>query len=183
MKDIAFHITDITENCIRAGAGHIEISLTLVGRRLEFTIKDDGCGIDEETVRKVTDPFYTTRTTRRVGLGLPFLFQNAEQSGGAAEVRSQVGKGTVVRAAFMTDNIDCPPAGDIPETLMQIVAGNPSIGVAIHFGCGGRSFDIFTADILAVLDGLPMGLPEVAVTIRDILSSNMEEVFGDCLNY
>lgn len=183
MKDISFHITDIAENCIRAGASHIRIELTLVGNRLELTVADNGCGMDEQTVRRVTDPFYTTRTTRRVGLGLPFLFQNAGQSGGSAEVDSAVGKGTTVRAVFITDNIDCPPVGDIAETLMQIVVGNPSINVAIHFGCGTRAFDITTTDILAVLEGIPPGLPDVAAMIRDILSSNIAEVFGNRLNY
>lgn len=183
MKDIAFHITDIAENCIRAGAGRVAIGLTLDGNRLELTVTDDGCGMDEQTIRRVTDPFYTTRTTRRVGLGLPFLFQNAEQSGGGAEVSSVVGKGTQVRAVFHTDNIDCPPCGDLAGTLMQIVAGNPSIDVAIHFGCGTRTFDITTAEIVDVLDGVPMGLPQVATMIREILLSNIGEVFGNRLNY
>lgn len=183
MKDIAFHITDITENCIRAGARHIRIDLTLDGNRLELTVTDDGCGMDAETVRKVTDPFYTTRTTRRVGLGLPFLFQNAQQAGGSASVISAAGKGTKVSASFMTDNIDCPPAGDIAGTLMQIIAGNPSVSVEIHFGCGPHSFDISTAEITTALSGLPMGLPDVALMIRDILSSNIGEVFADSLNY
>lgn len=183
MKDIAFHITDIAENCIRAGASHMTIGLRLDGSRLELTVTDDGCGMDDQTVRRVTDPFYTTRTTRRVGLGLPFLFQSAEQSGGCAEISSAVGKGTRVRAVFRTDNIDCPPAGDLAGTLMQIVAGNPSIDVALHFGCGTRAFDITTADIAGVLDGIPMGMPQVATMIRDIISSNLGEVFGQRLNY
>lgn len=183
MKDIAFHVTDIAENCIRAGADRIGISIMLEEHCLELVVTDNGCGMDADTVRKVTSPFYTTRTTRKVGLGLPFLFQNAEQSGGHAEVISEVGKGTRIKAVFMTDNIDCPPVGDLGETLMQVIVGNPSVDVSLRFRCGERNFTISTSDITSVLDGISISVPEVAVMIREILSSNIGEVFAGGLNY
>lgn len=89
MKDLAFHLTDIVENGIRAGAGEIGIRLRCVGREFRMRIDDNGCGMDAETLERAVNPFFTTRTTRKMGLGLPFLFQNAEQCGGSAGVRSR----------------------------------------------------------------------------------------------
>ena len=124
MTDIAFHITDLAANSLRAGADAIDIALSLDGTQLKLAVTDNGCGMAPEAVRRAFDPFYTTRTTRRTGLGLPFLLQSAEGCGGSAAIRSVLGKGTCVRALFMTDHPDSPPAGDLAETLMQIMAGN-----------------------------------------------------------
>lgn len=183
MKDIAFHITDIAENCIRAGADRIGVTLSLCGQCLELIITDNGCGMSQETIRKVTDPFYTTRTTRKVGLGLPFLFQNTEQCSGKVEVLSEEGKGTQVKAYFMLDNIDCPPTGDLDDTLMQLIAGNPEIESTLTLINGENVFQLSTVEIINVLDGLPTGLPEVATTTKEIIRSNLTEVFGETLRF
>lgn len=179
MKDISFHITDVTENCIRAGASEMRLGLRLEGEKLELTIEDNGCGMSEETIRKATNPFYTTRTTRKVGLGLPFLIQNAEQSGGGVEIRSEVGVGTVVKATFMLGNIDCPPVGDLAETFMLIITGNPDINTVLTIADGGEEFQISTEEIKEIMGGIPIGLPEVSTLVRDIIGSNIEEIFGD----
>lgn len=183
MKDIAFHITDIAENCIRAGADRIGVTLSLCGQCLELIITDNGCGMSEETICQITDPFYTTRTTRKVGLGLPFLFQNTEQCGGKVEVLSEEGKGTQVKAYFMQDNIDCPPVGDLDDTLMQLIAGNPQIETMLTLINGEKIFQLSTAEIINVLEGLPMGLPEVATTTKEIIRSNLTAVFGAALKF
>lgn len=182
MKDIAFHITDIAENCIRAGAGEINIEISLTGRELVLTVKDNGCGMSEETVRKVTDPFYTTRTTRRVGLGLPFLIQNAEQTGGYVEIDSKEGVGTKVKAVFFTDNIDCPPPGDLADTLMQIIAGNPSVNTVLVLKNGPDSYILSTKEISDILDGVPIGHPQVATLIKEMIDGNIAEIFDRKLN-
>ncbi len=181
MKDISFHITDITENCIRAGAGWMEISLAVDGMALTLTVADNGSGMSAETIRKATDPFYTTRTTRKVGLGLPFLIQNAEQSGGGVKIESEVGVGTRVAATFMLDNIDCPPVGDLADTLMLVITGNPDIDTIVTLSCGGESFRISTSDIKEILDGVPIGHPEVATMVKEIIGGNIDEIFGDRL--
>ncbi len=181
MKDISFHITDITENCIRAGADRIEIGLSVTGNRFELAVADNGCGMSGETIRKATDPFYTTRTTRKIGLGLPFLIQNAEQSGGGVTIESEIGVGTGVRAVFMLDNIDCPPMGDLADTLMLLITGNPAIDTVLTLACEGESFGISTADIKEILDGVPIGHPEVATMVKDIIGGNIDEIFGDRL--
>lgn len=178
MKDIAFHITDVTENCIRAGATEMHIGLRFEGAIFTLTIKDNGCGMSAETIRKATDPFYTTRTTRKVGLGLPFLIQNAEQSGGRVEIESEVGTGTEVKAIFDTSNIDCPPMGDLAGTLMIVITGNPQINTVLSIVSEKGEFEISTAELTEIMDGIPLGHPEVATMVRDMLTANIEEIFG-----
>jgi hypothetical protein len=131
----------------------------------------------EETIRRAMNPFYTTRTTRKVGLGLPFLIQNAEQSGGGVDITSEVGVGTTVRARFGTDNIDCPPVGDLAETMMLLITGNPAIDTVFTISAGGREFSISTAEIIEAVGGVPIGLPDVALMVRDIIDANLGEVF------
>lgn len=181
MKDISFHITDITENCIRAGADRIDIGLSVEGNKFELSVADNGSGMSEETVRKATNPFYTTRTTRKIGLGLPFLIQNAEQSGGGVTIESEIGVGTSVRASFMLDNIDCPPMGDLADTLMLLITGNPTIDTHLTLACDGGSFRISTSDLKEILDGVPLGHPEVATMVKEIIGGNIDEIFGDRL--
>lgn len=182
MKDIAFHLTDLAENSIRAGALEIGIRLSYVGGELRLRIDDNGCGMDAQTLQRATDPFYTTRTTRKVGLGLPFLFQNAEQCGGSARVRSRPGRGTTVEARFPLGHIDCPPAGDLAGTLMLLITGNPQVNVGIRLDCGRRRSELSTRALRAALGDLPLDRPRVALRIRELLSSLLEEVFGRRLN-
>ena len=108
MKELALNILDIAKNSVKAGAAHIGISIVEEGALRTLTIRDDGSGIPEEMLRTVMDPFTTTRTTRRVGMGLPLLKDAAEQTGGRVEILSRQGEahGTVVTATFFTDNID-----------------------------------------------------------------------------
>lgn len=181
MKDIAFHITDLAENSVRAGAARIELLLRLAGRQLTLRIRDDGCGMDPATLRRATDPFYTTRTTRRVGLGLPFLIQNAEQCGGSAEVRSEPGHGTEVEARFPIDDIDCPPAGDLAATLMQAVVSYPDVDFRVQLRCGEREEAISSRELREALGDLPLGHAGVAVRIRSLFGELLREVFGDAL--
>ena len=101
MNNLSFHITDITANSIRANASEIGLSVEEQDTRIVIRITDNGLGMDAETARRVTNPFYTTRTTRKVGLGLPFLIQNAEQTGGSVTLTSEPGKGTEVRLSFI----------------------------------------------------------------------------------
>lgn len=182
MKDIAFHLTDIVENGIRAGADRIAVRLLLEGDDFTVSIADNGRGMEAATLRQVTNPFYTTRNTRRVGLGLPFLFQNAEQCGGRAEIHSRPGQGTEVEAHFPLRNIDCPPTGDLAGTLMQIIVGNPGIELSVDMRCEGRTEGITRRELIEVLDGVPLGHPKVAILIREMLASLMNAVFGDRLH-
>ena len=129
MKELSLHSLDVAKNSVKAGAGLTEISLCTDREGiLTITITDNGCGMTEEILNRVTDPFYTTRTTRKVGLGLPLLRLAAEQTGGSLSIKSSTeeGKsGTVVTAVFDTKSIDCMPMGDIISTVVTLIAGSP----------------------------------------------------------
>jgi signal transduction histidine kinase len=174
MKDLAMHIMDIAENSVRAGAKEVLVSLEYVGDNLYFTIRDNGCGMDKEMVDRVTDPFVTSRTTRKVGLGLPFLKMNALQTGGSLGVDSKPGVGTVVKAHFCTDHIDCIPNGDLSGTLALLITGNPRIHFRIEVKNGDQSFDLSTRELEEVLEGLPLSHPKVNVQVREMFKENLE---------
>ncbi len=131
MKDIALHILDIAENSVRAQASEMSIELHNYNKTLELYIIDNGTGMSEEKVNSVVDPFYTTRTTRSVGMGLPLLKQNAEQCGGSFSIKSEINKGTTVKATFKIDHIDCPPIGDLAGVISILMTSN--IEVKINF--------------------------------------------------
>ncbi len=131
MKELSLNILDIAENSVKARATLTQILLDETADTLTITIADDGCGMDEQTVQRVVDPFYTTRTTRAVGLGLPLLKLEAEMTGGGVTVTSRheaahpTDHGTVVTAVFHTDHIDCPPLGDVIATVVTLIQGHP----------------------------------------------------------
>ena len=127
MRDLSLHIIDIVQNSVRADATLVNLTIEISGEVLIIRIGDNGCGMTAETLQKVTDPFYTTRTTRKVGLGLPFFKQSAEQSGGELIIESEVGMGTVVTATFGLHHLDRPPMGDLSETVSLVMSGNPLV--------------------------------------------------------
>jgi signal transduction histidine kinase len=129
MEDLSLHILDIAENSITASAKRIEIRIEEDQAKdlLTIEIKDDGKGMDEQVLKKVLDPFFTTRTTRRVGLGLSLLAQAARETDGNLELDSRNGEGTTVRASFRLSHPDRKPMGDILETIRTLVIGHPEI--------------------------------------------------------
>lgn len=129
MEDLSLHILDIAENSIAAAARTIEIIIDEDRDKdlLTIEIKDDGKGMDQKTVKKALDPFFTTRKTRRVGLGLSFLAQAAEESGGEIELKSIPNEGTTTRATFCLSHPDCKPLGDINETIRTLIISHPEI--------------------------------------------------------
>lgn len=129
MEDLSLHILDIAENSISASARRIEIRINEDEAKdlLTIEIRDDGKGMDEQTLQKVLDPFYTTRTTRRVGLGLSLLAQATRESDGTIELDSKPGIGTTIKANFRFSHLDRKPMGDIDETIRTLVVGHPEI--------------------------------------------------------
>ena len=129
MEDLSLHILDIVENSIAAMARRIEIRIDedMAKDLLTIEIKDDGKGMDEQTLKKALDPFFTTRTTRRVGLGLSLLAQAAKESEGTFDLSSEPGKGTTVNATFRLSHPDCKPMGDIGQTMQVLVMSHPEI--------------------------------------------------------
>lgn len=129
MEDVSLHILDIAENALRAGAKNVTIRLALGKRedRLVLEVTDDGEGMNKEAMGRAVDPFFTTKEGKRVGLGLPFLAQAAEEAGGKLEVQSSPGKGTKVIATFGLSHIDRKPLGNIEETLQCLKATHPEV--------------------------------------------------------
>ncbi len=173
MDNLSFHITDISANSIRAGATRIEVDIRQTPRTITIRIADDGSGMDAETIRRVTDPFYTTRTTRKVGLGLPFLIQNAQQTGGGVTLRSQPGKGTEVTAEFKASHIDCPPWGDLPATMAFLMAGTPDVNICFTYRKGAVSFALSTAELKETLEGVPLHHPRVISWVKELIEANI----------
>lgn len=187
MEDMSLHILDVVENSIDAGATKVEILLSedTINDLLSLEIKDNGKGMDEKTMTMVTDPFFTTKTVRRIGLGLPFLKQAAEECNGSFSVSSERGKGTTVSASFRRSHIDRKPLGDIGATMMVLIAGNPSIDFIFHYKRDSYDYTLNTEEIRDELDDVPINSPEVLKALRKDIDrglgareDQMEETHG-----
>lgn len=179
LEDLSHHILDIGENSMRGGASSVTISVEELIERgwLRFSVVDDGRGMDEETCSKVVDPFYTTRTTRKVGLGIPFLRQSAELCEGEFKLKSQLGEGTSVIATFRYDSIDRPPLGDIPSSVMTLLVEAPRIRWTYRHVVDDRSFEMDSVQLWDIL-GEPEALadPTVALWLKDYLRENISAI-------
>ena len=182
MKEIALHILDIAQNSITAGADRLEIALTEENGAISLTIADDGRGMSPELLATVSDPFTTTRTTRKMGLGLPLLRLAAEQTGGSLTIESTLGAGTTVRALFRGDHIDCPPVGDMAGTVTLLIQGAPELELTYTHRVGERTFRLDTGDIRNELgEGISLAEPEVVLWLRDYLQEQealLEKIGG-----
>lgn len=168
MKELSLNVLDIVENSTRAGATLVEIRLSEAEGKLTLTVTDNGCGMTADTVRRVTDPFYTTRTVRSVGLGLPLLKLEAQQTGGDVTVASRDAAtypedhGTCVTAVFYTNHIDCPPLGDLPATVVTLVQGHPDTDFSFcHERQGKEPVHLDTRELRQILEGVPLDSFEV----------------------
>ncbi len=181
MTEISLNILDVAENSTKAGATLVEIGVMVshLSDTLTVTIKDNGCGMDEEQVRKVTDPFYTTRTTRKVGLGVPFFKQAAEATGGSFEITSKKGVGTYVKAVFVLSSIDRMPLGDICLTMQNLIIYHPETDFLYTYAFDSKSFVLDTREFREILgEDIPFNSPEIAAYIMDYLKENTLEVDG-----
>ena len=178
MEDISLHILDIAENSIGAGASLIKITISeeTVEGLLFVTVEDNGKGIPEDIRAKVLDPFCTTRTTRKVGLGLPLLAQSARETGGDITVKAVNTSGTIVTATFKQRHIDMKPLGDIPETLIVLIAGNPHVDFLFSYNTDGNTFFLDTRQIKEKLDGVPITSSSVLSFLREYLSTSLRDI-------
>lgn len=180
MNDLSLHILDIVQNSISAKATLIELGVfeDLAADTLTIVIRDDGKGMTPEQVERVADPFFTSRKTRKVGLGLPLYKQNAMQAGGDVTITSEVGKGTTVTAVFGHANIDRPPLGDLANAVMLLVSANPEVDFRFTYGYNGEEYLFDTQEVKEALDGLPLSDPQVFRMVEELIRNNMEEVQG-----
>ena len=175
MKELSLNILDVAKNSVSAGASLVKITLlTDTEGWLTLRIADNGCGMTEETLNRVTDPFYTTRTTRRVGLGLPLLKLAAEQTGGTLRIASTVEpnkSGTIVEAIFNTNSIDCMPIGDIVSTVCILVAGSPKIDFEFCDESPERIVSLKTKDLREILGNeISLAEPEIQRWMKEYLT-------------
>lgn len=179
MRDISLHILDLVQNSISAKAKNISISLNYINSDLFIDIIDDGLGMSEEVLKNVTSPFYTSRTTRKVGFGIPLYIQNAELSGGYVKLDSIPGKGTSLKACFKTDNIDCLALGDICETFLSLIISNPD-NVDFNFSLkrGKKEANLSTSEIKSVLAGVSIAEPSVISWISDCFDTEFKPLLG-----
>ena len=167
MRELALHILDIVENALEANARHIELIVVEDHStdRLTITVRDDGQGMDAETVLKVRDAFYTTRTTRHVGLGIPLLDAATERCAGGLDIQSTPGKGTTLTATFQHSHVDRAPLGDLPGTLMGILLRDRAFDLSythrIRVDSGEHLFKLDTCEIKQQLGDVPLATPAV----------------------
>lgn len=178
MLELAAHILDIAENSIRAKAKLIEININedTVNDSLSIEIIDDGEGMNPEEIKKALDPFYTTKTVRRIGLGLPLLADAAQRTGGHFNLKSAEGKGTTVQASFGLNHIDRQPLGDIISTLIILIAGNSNVDFIYRHRCDDRQFELDTRIIRKEIDDIQINNPEILKYIREVLEEGFVEI-------
>ncbi len=180
MRELSLHILDIAQNSIKAEAECLRIVVIedLATDKLTIKIKDDGTGMDSETVSKVIDPFYTTRTTRKVGLGIPLFKTSAEQCDGYFEIKSNLGAGTEIIAVFKHSHIDRVPLGNMPDTIVTIINGCDNMDLVYTHTYNGLTFTLNTKEIKKLLDGVPISNLDVISWLREYITEGLNEIMG-----
>lgn len=174
MEDLSLHILDIVENATHAGASLVTISIEEDTDKdlLQITIKDNGAGMDGQVLSGVRDPFFTSRTTRRVGMGIPLFEAAAQEAGGALWLTSEPGRWTELRATFQATHIDRKPMGDMGSTLVSLIMGNPEVDFVYQFRKNGADTSLDTRSIKKEIDGVvPITDPVVLKHIREMINT------------
>ncbi|MBQ3157971.1 MAG: sensor histidine kinase [Clostridia bacterium] len=180
MRELSDNIMDIAQNSISAGASltQVHVIVSHADNLITFIFRDNGCGMSEEMVKSVTEPFTTTRRTRKVGLGLPLLQQTAMMTGGEMSITSQLGVGTEVKASFGLDHIDRPPMGDVAGAWFSLVLMNPDTDFLFTYDYDGKLFTFDTREVREAVAPLPLNQMEIAAWIKDCLQSEINELHG-----
>ncbi len=175
MKELSLNILDIAQNSVAANAKQIVISVIIKTDEnlLKIVIEDDGKGMSDEILKAVTDPFVTTRTTRKVGMGIPLFKQSAKQSDGDFNIKSKIGKGTVVTASYKLNHIDRPPIGDIASTIAMLVSCNENIDFIFNYISDDYEFIFDTKEIKEILNGVSVNTPDVVIWMQDFIRENI----------
>ncbi len=178
MRELSLNILDIAQNSISAGASLTEIVVNenTKEKTLLIGIYDNGCGMTEEQVKSVIDPFFTTRTTRKVGMGIPLFKMSCEQTGGTFTIESEKGVGTKITAIYKTDSIDFTPLGDIASTIVTIVSMNADKDFLYRRVLDDKEFIFSTVEIKKILEGVPLSEPSVMNWIEEHLNEQYNEL-------
>jgi len=178
MLELSMNILDIVENSTRAGATLIRIGITedRTNDILRIDIADNGEGMEPDVARKALDPFYTSKTVRRVGLGLPLLSHAAKITGGGCDIESKKGEGTTVTANFGYRHIDRQPLGDIPATMTTMIAGNPGVDFIYTHLSDGESYMLDTREVKNELEDVPIDHPTVLQFLKENIRDGLKEI-------
>jgi len=180
MRDLSLHILDLAQNSVRAEADLVALTVEVDEKGLlTLSIQDDGCGMSEELLARVQSPFATTRTTRKVGLGIPMMAENCRLAGGGLTLQSTLGQGTLLRATMDTASIDCLPLGDLAGTVTALVSANPDhpdFSLTCRSPKGEMQFD--TREIRQALQGVPLNEPEIIAWMMESLQEEIQPIFG-----
>ncbi len=178
MRELSLNILDIAQNSISAGAllTEIVVNENTKDNTLLIGIYDNGCGMTEEQVKSVIDPFFTTRTTRKVGMGIPLFKMSCEQTGGKFTIESQKGVGTKINALYKTDSVDFTPLGDIAATIVTIVSMNSDKEFLYKRVLDDKEFIFSTVEIKKILDGVPLSEPSVMSWIEQYINEQTNEL-------
>ncbi len=181
MKELSLNILDIAKNSVKAGAQNVEIALTETDELPIIGVKDDGCGMSADFLREVTNPFTTTRTTRKVGLGIPLFKLASEQTGGAFSITSRSAEeypddhGTETKASFYKNHLDFTPLGDVVSTMVTLIQADPDIHWVYRHEMPGNTVALDTDELKAVLGDVPLNIPEVIAWMSDYLKEQYAE--------
>lgn len=178
MRELALHILDIAENSISAGAKNVTINIFENSNTdlLHIEVIDDGRGMTKEMANKVIDPFITSRTTRKVGLGIPLLKEAAEACKGSLQLRSEVGKGTSLRVVFQRSHIDRMPLGDVPSTFLNLLVSNPNVHWVFRYQANEKEFLFDDIEVKEAVEDVPLTEPEVLKVIREIFETGVADL-------
>ncbi len=178
MKELSLHILDIIQNSIKANAKNIEVLIdeSKKENRLDIVIKDDGCGMSPEFLSRVRDPFTTTRTTRKTGMGISLFEAAAVQTGGGLSIESEEGVGTTLAVNFVLDSIDRAPLGNMASTMVTAIGGAPQIDFLYRHKTDKGEFKLDTKGIRETLGGVPLDIPEVLQWINEYIKDGLSEI-------
>ncbi|WP_396170214.1 ATP-binding protein [Flavobacterium sp.] len=176
---MALHIMDIVQNSIKAKASEISVDINVneFHQTTTVEIEDNGVGMDAIFLKKVIDPYTTSRTTRNVGLGIPLLKMNSEITGGSFIIESQPNQGTKTQAIFYNNHIDCIPLGDIPGVIMLLIGANPLINLKYKFQTPDGAFNLDTREIKETIEDIPINNPDVLHFIKEMIQENMDKIY------
>jgi len=180
MRELSLHILDIAQNSIKANSENLRIAIIedLNLDKLLIKIKDDGDGMDADTVAKVVDPFYTTRTTRKVGLGIPMYKALAENCDGSFSIKSELGIGTEVDAEFRYSHIDRVPLGNMADTIITIILSNPNMELIYTHSVNDKKFTFNTKEIKKILGEVSIANLEVISWLKDYLKEGIDNLYS-----
>jgi hypothetical protein len=196
VRELSQHILDLLENALEAGATEVQLDIVeqtdprgalspiAGGGLLSISVQDNGRGMDANTLARLSDPFFTTRTTRAVGLGIPLLKATAERCNGELVVRSTPGQGTVVKATMEHHHVDRAPLGDMASTLLAIMLarprgdGSPTCDLRYHHTVDGRTFSFDSREIRSLLGDIPLGHPQVRAWLEEYLREGLADLYA-----